>query len=421
MSDLKIIKLNSKSNIYMKKTKKFKSIEISVVYKTNYDYKSMSAFNILAKYLGNCSIKYQSIEQLNKYVDNLYGTSLGIKFDCTGSLSTFSVFANYINPKFVKDDTLNEKVIELLYDTVYNPLINDKVFDETIFEICKESCLVDAESLNEYNLRYVVRKLKEIISENDKSSHACSIHGNIDVLNSLTYKNIYRYYKKLLNAPFDIYITGDFKYKDIISLLKKYYKNIKTKKIQYNVFNQIKDKTYKPLIIKKDVKQSKVAIAYRIPILFNNPAHYAFRVARLVLCGTLSSKFYKVIREQLGLCYSINSYYSSYYGAFIITTGVDSQNIDKVITHVDNQIKQLQNGNITDEEFIQAKEAILNDMYSIDDSIFGVLDMIKTYQSFSAEFDYKKELEKYESVTKQDVINASKLLSYVTYVTLDKE
>ena len=49
MNDLKVIKLNSKSNLYIKKTKKFKSIAISVVYKMKYDYKNISAFNILAK------------------------------------------------------------------------------------------------------------------------------------------------------------------------------------------------------------------------------------------------------------------------------------------------------------------------------------------------------------------------------------
>ena len=421
MSDLKIIKLNKNSNIYMKKTKKFKSIAISIVYKMKYDYKLVTAYNVLAKYLGNSSALFPSIEKFNKYVDSLCGVNFGIKSDYVGSLYTFSVFANYINPKFVEDDSLSENVIKLLHDVIYNPLKTNEAFDEEIFEICKENCLVDSESLQEYNMQYIVRNLKQIITNNKHSSFACPYQGDVKTLKKLNHHNIFKYYKKIVNAPFDIYITGDFKYKDIEKLLKKYYKNKKVKKVNYDVFDQIENKTYEPTIIKKDVSQSKVAIAYRIPVLFNDPRHYAFRLARLVLCGTLSSKFYKVIREKLGLCYSISSFYSSYYGSFIITTGVSSENITKVIEEVDKQIKLLQDGNLTDEEFNQAKEAILNDMYSVDDSIFGVLDMIKTYQSFNATFDYKQELENYEKVSKEDVINVSKLLSYVTYVTLDKE
>ena len=123
----------------------------------------------------------------------------------------------------------------------------------------------------------------------------------------------------------------------------------------------------------------------------------------------------------MGLCYSISSTYSSYYGTFIVTTGVASENIEKVVLEIDNQIKLLQNAQVTDEEFLQAKEAILSDLSGIDDSLFGTLNMVKTYHNFNQEFNLKDEIEKYERVTKEDVIEVSKLLSYCTYVALDKE
>ena len=94
------------------------------------------------------------------------------------------------------------------------------------------------------------------------------------------------------------------------------------------------------------------------------------------------------------------------------------------------QLQEIQNklveeyakaGKVTSEEFNMAKEAILSDMMSVDDSLFGTLNMIKTYHSFNQEFDIKEEIKKYENVTIKDVINVSKLLKYCTYVVLDKE
>ena len=123
----------------------------------------------------------------------------------------------------------------------------------------------------------------------------------------------------------------------------------------------------------------------------------------------------------MGLCYFINSVYSSYYGSFIVTTGVASENIDKVVKEIDNQIKSLQNGDLTDEEFMQAKEAILSDMISIDVSLFGTLNMIKTYSNFNQDFVLEDEMRKYEKVSKEDIIEVSKLLTYCTYAALDKE
>ena len=70
MSNLKKVKLGKCNNIYMKKSNKFKSIGISIVYKMKFDYKNITAFNVLAKYLGNCNNKYPSIEKLNKYIVN---------------------------------------------------------------------------------------------------------------------------------------------------------------------------------------------------------------------------------------------------------------------------------------------------------------------------------------------------------------
>lgn len=419
--NVKKVNIGRNNHIYLKKTKKFKTIGISFVFKMKYDHKNVTAFNVLAKYLGNCCADYPSIEKLNKYIESLYGTELGIKTSYSGSLFKLNIFANYVNPKFIDDKDLTNKVLEIISKIIYKPLIVDDKFDDTIFSICKENCMIDTESLNEYNMGYVIRRLKNSITSDPFNAFNTPTLGDQKVLKKLNNYNIAKYYKRILSAPFDVYVTGDFSYKEMIETIKKHFAHHKAKNFKYDVFDMIKDKVVEPTIIKKQVSQAKVAVAYKIPILFNDERHYAFRLARLVLSGTLSAKFGKVIREQMGLCYFINSVYSSYYGTFIVSTGVASENIEKVVKEIDNQIKELQNGNLTDEEFNQAKEAILSDMSSIDDSLFGTLNMIKTYHYFNQDFVLEKEIEKYKKVSKEDIIKVSKLLTYCTYAALDKE
>ena len=57
MKEVKHIKLGRNNNIYFKKSKKFKTIGISIDFKMKYDHKLVTAFHILSKYLGNCSNK----------------------------------------------------------------------------------------------------------------------------------------------------------------------------------------------------------------------------------------------------------------------------------------------------------------------------------------------------------------------------
>ncbi len=422
MKNLKKIKLGRQNYIYMNKSKKFKSIGVSIVYKMKYDYKNISAYNILAKYLGNCSAKYPSIETFNKQIENLYGSSIGIKSDYVGSLFTVNFFVNFINPKYIDDDELCEQVLCFLHDMIYQPLFDENGnFQEDIFNICKQNCMVDVESLEEYNMGYVLSRLKKTISQSKTSSLASNSLGNKKVLQHFNAQNILRYYHRLLHAPFDIYVTGEYSFSKMEKLLRKYFTKKGIKKLSYDVFDLIKERTYEPIWIHKSVTQAKVAVAYRIPILFNHPDQYAFRIARLVLSGTLSSKFGKVIREKMGLCYSISSTYSGYYGTFIVTTGVSSENILKVIDEINHQINEVKNGNVSDEEFLQAKEVIRNDLLSVDDSLFGTLNMIKTYNNFHHSFVLEKEIEKYDSVRKEDVIRVSQSLTFCCYSVLDKE
>lgn len=422
MMNLKKIKFGRHRFIYMNKSKKFKSIGISVVYKMKFDDKNISAFNILAKYLGNCSANYPSIESFNKQIDNLYGSAVGIKSEYVGSLFTVNFFINFINPKYIQDDNFCEEILTFFHDMIYRPLFNQEgYFQENIFNICKQNCLVDVESLDEYNMGYVLKKLKKTISQNNHSAMASSSLGDKKVLQHFNHKNILKYYRRLLHAPFDIYVTGEYSFLKMEKILRKYFSKKGIQKIDYSVFDLIEKKTYEPIRIYKNISQAKVAVAYRIPILFNQPEQYAFRIARLVLSGTLSSKFGKVIREKMGLCYSISSTYSAYYGTFIVTTGVSSENILKVIDEIDHQINELKKGNISDEEFLQAKEGIQNDLLSIDDTLFGTLNMIKTYTNFSSSFVVEEELKKYNQIQKEDVIKVSQLLTFCCYCVLDKE
>ncbi len=421
MKKIKHVKLGRINNLYISKCKKFKSITISIVYKQKYSYEKISANNILAKYLGNCSLNYPSIELLNKKVESLYGGVIGIKINYINQLLTFDVYANIINPKFFNDSLLFEEAIKLLYEIVYNPYIIDKSLNEEIFEICKENCLIDAKSNEEYDFPYIVNEIKKKLA-NDKKSALCAFKmGDYTVIEKFNNKNIYKYYKDIVNSPFDIYVSGDVTYKSVASLIKKYYLHKKVKNNKLDVFSLILDKKYEPIIINKDVKQAKLVILYRIPILFNDERNYTFRLLKIILSGTLSSKFNKVIREEKGLCYSISSSYSAYYGYFLITTAVSNENVLKVILEVKEQIDSIKVGNISLEELEIAKKMAINDLRGMDDTLFETLNMIKVYHNFNKEFDLDDICNKYLSISMDDIIKVSKELEYMTYGVITKE
>lgn len=421
MKKIKHYKFKKINNIYIDKNNKFKSITISVVYKQKFSYEKVSANSILAKYLGNCSFSYPSIELLNKKISSLYGGVLGIKVNYVNELLTFDVYINIINPKFFNDASLFEEAIKLLHEIIYNPYIKDKTFDKEIFNICKENSLIDAKSDEEYDFTYIINRLKKEIANDDKCAICAYKLGDYEIIKKLNNKNIYKYYKDIINSPFDIYVSGDVNYSNTLSIIKKYYSYKKVKNNNYNVFSLIDNKNYKPIIINKDVKQAKLVILYRIPILFNDERNYAFRLLRVILSGTLSSRFNKIIREEKGLCYSISSSYSAYYGYFLIATAIDNDNVLKVIDEVKKQIDSIINKNLSDDEIDIAKKVVISELKGMDDTLFETLNMIKTYHNFNKEFALEDILNKYKNIKKEEIIDVCKELTYLTYGVIKKD
>ena len=420
MNKLKIVSLGGCNHLYLNQTKKFKSIGIKVVYKLKYDYKNVSYFNILAKYLGNCNQNYPSIEKCNQYVDSLYGSNVGIKTNFSNDLFTISFYINFINPKYVMDDLLIEQAVSFLHDLIYKPLINEDGFDKTIFEICKSNCLVDVESLDEYSLSYVYNQVKKQFCERNYAM-AMSTLGNKRVLKYATEKNAVKYYQKLIHSPYDIYVNGEYNLKKMETLLQKYFYNKYNKSFSYSPIKLIPYQKFDPIHIQCNVQQASLVVAYHIPILLNDVRQYAFKILKVILCGNLSSKFNKVIRERLGLCYYINAQYSSLYGKFYVMTGIDSKNISKVLEQIKQQINQVCKGKITKSELKMAKMVLINDLKSTDDALFGRINMIESYHQINKEFDLKEEINHYKNVCKEDVMEVCKLLTFCGYGVLSKE
>lgn len=89
-----------------------------------------------------------------------------------------------------------------------------------------------------------------------------------------------------------------------------------------------------------------------------DPRRYAATMLQLVLGGNMSSRLFQVIREQLGLAYSIQSYaqFFSDAGLVGISAGVSPQNLPAIMAAIRRELKQLQEERVTEAELTAAKE-----------------------------------------------------------------
>jgi predicted Zn-dependent peptidase len=89
-----------------------------------------------------------------------------------------------------------------------------------------------------------------------------------------------------------------------------------------------------------------------------DPRRYAATILQLILGGSMSSRLFQVVREQLGLAYAIQSYtqFFSDAGLVGISAGVSVGNLAAVMAAIRQELQKIQEEQVTEVELTAAKE-----------------------------------------------------------------
>lgn len=109
----------------------------------------------------------------------------------------------------------------------------------------------------------------------------------------------------------------------------------------------------------KDVEQLHLCLGFA-GTGFGTRQIYPQAVLNNVLGGSMSSRLFQRIREELGMAYTIYSYPNSYQGSgtFGIYAGVSPKNGGLVLSEIRKELKRLVDDGITDKEFKDAKTQV---------------------------------------------------------------
>ena len=96
-----------------------------------------------------------------------------------------------------------------------------------------------------------------------------------------------------------------------------------------------------------------------------NPRRFAASMLQIILGGNMSSRLFQVIREQLGLVYSIYAYLSflSDTGVLEIAAGVSPRNLEKLLAALRGELGKIREEPVKPEELQAAQEYVRGSIY----------------------------------------------------------
>ena len=418
MSKLNRVQIADKVNFNYIKESRFKTMRISVTAFLPLTNENASKNALMSLVMTRSCEKYPDFTQLSKKLSYLYGASLSSSFRKTGDVQALSFSISGIDDRYaLGDDIVSKELSDLLCDVVFNPFVTDGAFDSTECEQERRQ-LVDMID-SEFNEKRIYANQKAISHMCEGEAYAIKRYGDKESVLSATKEDLYSAWQDMLKeATFEIVYVGDSDPAFAQDVFKSRFADVNRKPATLSTDVVKEAKEVKVINEDMELSQSKMILGFRTAVAEPDDDVWATRLMCAVLGGTAHSKLFCNVREKLSLCYYCSSSYIRQKGIMLVESGVERDNIEKAKEAILNEIKAMQNGEITDEEIFATKLSMANSFNSACDTVSGI-DAYYMSQMLDKQICTPSEaVEKINAVTKEDVIRCANKLTLDTVFTL---
>lgn len=394
---------------------RFKTNYISVKFVTDISAKTASQNAVSASVISKSSADYPDISQLSKALSALYGASINKSVSKIGDSQVVSVSASCIADKYTFDgEKITEKLCDILIGCILRPDLEGEAFEPKKFALDKQELLDDIDAEINEKRSYALQRAGKKIFVGEPAE--ISSYGDREEAEKLTPESAYKQYRNLLEtAEINIIFAGSGnpvcvkeKFAEAFGNLKRDFGKKSTTKrsaLKSEVCNETE---------KLDIVQSKMVIAFKTDC--DNPE--ALKMLNSIYGATPFSKLFENVREKMSLCYYCASRVDKHKGVLLVDSGVEHTNIEKAREAVIAQLRDIADGNFTDEDMQNSLLSIINGVKGFNDSGYAMA-MWYFAQKYDGEsYSPEEEIERISAVTREDIIAAAKSMKLDTVYVL---
>ena len=316
------------------------SVSINIIVKvgSRYESEQESGISHFLEHMAFKGTKTRSAEKIAEEFDMIGGY-----FNAYTSREQTVYYSKVLNENF-------DKAIEILADILQNSVFDQVDIDKELNIIMQEMA-----GVNDNPDDLVYEKFYSLAFPNQ--SIGKSILGDAENLAKFRKQNFMNFLEKHYTSE-NIYISvaGNIEHEKVITFAEKYFLSFPSG-LEQKLVPAIYSGGFKHT--KKTLEQTSIALGFESVPYSNITEFYYTQILSVILGGGLSSRLFQIIREKLGLAYSVGSFNSSYYdsGIFSIYASTDHKNVTKLLNSLFIEIKKIQE-HISEEELQRAKSQI---------------------------------------------------------------
>ena len=358
-------------------TNKFKTNLIAIFLSIPLTRENVTKNALLSSILRRGCQKYKTQEEISKKLEEMYGAEFNCGLDKLGKNHVLKFYIESINDEFLPEakENMLKQSIEILSEIVFNPLAENNGFTEEYTNQEKENVKQIIEAKKDNKARYALfRCVEEMFKDKAEGLYK---YGYVEDLENINAKNLYEYYKELIDTcKIDIFVSGKLENTNIEQLIEQdqNLSNLKEREPKYNI-NKPEEKNpiqeVNNVEEKLDVTQGKLVIGYDVEAskqeIEDEKFRYIGMLYNAILGGTATSKLFQNVREKASLAYTASSSFSYYTGNIFVNAGIEIDNFEKATEIIKEQIEDMKQGNFSEEDIENAKKTIVSNIAGISD------------------------------------------------------
>lgn len=389
-------------SLHIRQTAQFKTVNFSIKWRAPLNEETAAQRTVLSNVLQHSNEKFPTSASYRSYLDDLFGTVLYFDTAKRGQEHTVLLNVETVNDQYLSHGNVLNEAIDLIQEAIFKPNYENGVFKESIVNREKEMVIQRIQSIFDDKSRYAQKRLTEIIRPNSAASF--SANGNIEAVKAITPQSLTKTYEDMLaNDVIDIYVVGDINIEEMTEKLKAAFAFADRDALQKTQEDTTPANIEPYTKETQEMKQGKLHIGYSTPVRFGDKDFPIMQIFNGIFGGYAHSKLFMNVREKESLAYYASSSYSSQYGLLFVVSGIEPANEEKARQLIADQLKVMQNGEITDLELAQTKAMLINQLKEALDSPRGQIEIFDQYKALDEPFTMDTWTARWQSVSKEDV------------------
>ena len=354
--------------------------------------------------------KHPDLRAITQRLDELYGAAVSTLVRRVGDYQTVGLYCSFMDDRFaLPGDAVLEPLAEFLREILLDSPLEKGGFLSSFVEGEKKNLIATIESERNDKRVYAMSQLLKIMCRED--SFGLPRLGEAEEVASVTAEDLYGHYQNILRqSPVHLCYVGSAPAETVARLLRPIFEGLDRQVQSLEPQTSFHPCSGEDRVEMMDVTQGKLCMGFTTPITNRTPEFPAMQVMNTLFGGGMTSKLFVNIREKRSLCYSVGSGYYGTKGIVTVSAGIDFDKEQQTREEVLRQLQAVQQGEISREELVAAKEALLSSLRATHDSPASIEGYYATAALSGMAMSPSQYMAAVEEVTKEQVVSAANTL-----------